>query len=48
VLLAVAANVRHAQTGYDALLTAGVERHEARRQVRARVDEVLGSWRSAR
>lgn len=47
VLLAVAAHVRHAQTGYDALLTAGVERHEARRQVRPRVDEVLAAWRSA-
>jgi hypothetical protein len=48
VLLAVAAHVRHAQTGYDALLAAGVERHEARRRVQLRVDAVLAEWRGAK
>lgn len=48
VLLAVAAHVRHAQTGYDALLASGVERHEARRQVRDRVDAVLHQWGGVR
>ena len=48
VLLAVVAHVRHVQTGYDALLAVGVDRHEARQQVRQRVDEVLAAWRSAK
>lgn len=48
VLLAVAAHVRHAQTGYVALLAAGVERHEARRRVQDRVDAVLAEWRGAK
>jgi hypothetical protein len=48
VLLAVAAHVRHAQTGYDAVLAAGHERHEARRQVQPRVDQVLTAWRSTK
>lgn len=46
VLLAVAAHVRHVETGYDALLAAGHERHDARREVQPRVDEVLQAWRS--
>ena len=45
VLLAVAAHVRHALSGYDALLAAGNERCEARRQVKPRVDELLAGWR---
>jgi hypothetical protein len=45
VQLAVAAHVRHAQTGYDVLLATGHERHEARRQVQARVTQVLATWR---
>src|SRR5207247_5970388 len=45
VLLAVAAHVRHALSGYDALLAAGNERYEARREVKPRVDELLAGWR---
>ena len=45
VHLAVAAHVRHAQTGYDLLLATGHERHEARRQVQDRVNQVLAMWR---
>jgi len=45
VRLAVAAHVRHAQTRYDVLLASGHERHEARRQVQAGVDQVLATWR---
>jgi hypothetical protein len=45
VQLAVAAHVRHAQTGYDALLASGVERHEARGRVRGHVETVLSEWR---
>ena len=48
VLLAIAAHLRHAQTDYDVLLAAGVERHEARRGVRDRVDAVLAEWRGAK
>jgi hypothetical protein len=38
------AHVRHAETRYDQLLGAGHERHDARRQVQALVNEVLGKW----
>ena len=44
VRLAVAAHVRHAETRYDELLAAGLERHDARRQVQERVNDVLGEW----
>ncbi|KAE8765022.1 DUF2293 domain-containing protein [Georgenia thermotolerans] len=42
---AVAASVRHEDTGYDELLMAGVPRDEARTQVRAGVAAVLDRWR---
>jgi hypothetical protein len=41
---AVVAHVRHAETDYDKLLTQGLERSEARREVRESVDRVLGAW----
>jgi len=44
VRLAVVAHVRHVETRYDELLGAGHERHDARRQVQERVNEVLGEW----
>ncbi|MBT2366675.1 DUF2293 domain-containing protein [Streptomyces sp. ISL-10] len=47
VTAAVRASVRHLDTGYDALLTAGVDRHEARARVAAEIDAVLASWRTA-
>jgi len=43
--LAVAASVRHRDTGYDELLMSGVERAEARRLVRDEVERVLDEWR---
>ncbi len=43
--LAVSAAVRHQDTGYDELLMAGVERGEARAQVRDEVARVLDGWR---
>jgi hypothetical protein len=46
VLLAVAASVRHVDTGYDRLLMSGVDRETARRQVRERVEDVLSGWRA--
>ncbi len=46
VLLAVAAHVRHAETGYDGLLTRGAERWEARGEVRQEVERVLARWRN--
>lgn len=46
--LAVAAAVRHRDTGYDELLMSGVERAEARRLVRNEVERVLEEWRSLR
>jgi hypothetical protein len=46
VLLAVAASVRHVDTGYDALLMSGVDRESARRRVREHVEAVLSGWRA--
>ena len=43
--LAVAAAVRHHDTRYDELLMSGLERGQARAQVRADVARVLDSWR---
>jgi hypothetical protein len=45
VELAVAAAVRHEDTTYDELLMRGVERAEARADVRDRVASVLDGWR---
>ncbi|HUP24460.1 MAG TPA: DUF2293 domain-containing protein [Thermoanaerobaculia bacterium] len=45
--LAVRAHVRHRETEYDRLLGGGCERHEARRLVGARVDQVLERWQPA-
>jgi len=44
ITLAVAAWVRHNRTDYDDLLAASEDRHEARRRVRADVDEILAEW----
>jgi hypothetical protein len=47
VRLAVIAHVRHHETRYDELLARGVERRDARDQIRAQVDRVLARWRKA-
>jgi len=47
IALAVRAHVRHVHTKYDSLLSAGVERHEARSEVLPKVDAVLDSWSRA-
>jgi hypothetical protein len=44
VTLAVVASVRHGDTAYDSLLMSGVERAQARAQVRSEVDRVLTEW----
>jgi hypothetical protein len=44
---AVAASVRHQDTGYDALLMSGVPRDAARDQVRPAIDQVLATWHEA-
>ena len=46
VTLAVVASVRHRDTRYDQLLMSGVERAEARTQVRSDVERLLAEWRS--
>jgi hypothetical protein len=48
VTLAVVASIRHSDTRYDSLLMAGVERSEARAQVRSEVDRVLEEWSAGR
>jgi len=45
IRLAVTASVRHVDTDYDDLLMSGVDRDDARQQVRGRVDDVLEAWR---
>jgi hypothetical protein len=43
---AVVASVRHEDTPYDDLLMSGVDRSDARDQVRDAVDDVLDGWRA--
>jgi hypothetical protein len=47
VTLAVVAAVRHADTPYDELLMAGVDRDEARWRIEDAVGEVLERWRAS-
>jgi len=42
--LAVIAHVRHVETEYDTLLGNGVDRHDARRRVQGRIEQVLAVW----
>ena len=44
VRLAVIAHIRHRETNYDSLLGTGWDRHDARHEVRERVEEVLRCW----
>jgi len=44
IRLAVTAHVRHAETGYDALLAQGFDRWDARAQVEGDVAWVLAQW----
>jgi hypothetical protein len=46
VRLAVVASIRHLDTDYDELLMSGVERADAREQIRDAIDEVLTRWES--
>jgi hypothetical protein len=45
ITMAVIASIRHEDTGYDALLMAGLGRNEARQRVRHEIDGVLTAWR---
>lgn len=45
ITLAVIAHVRHLHTNYDTLLMNGVERGDAREQIREPLNAVLESWR---
>lgn len=45
IVLAVQAHIRHQFTGYDELLSRGIERPQARAMVRGEVEQVLASWR---
>ena len=48
ITLAVRAHIRHAHTRYDRYLADGMDRAEARRLVRCRIDEVAVKWSRAR
>jgi hypothetical protein len=45
ITLAVAASVRHEDTGYDTLLMSGLPRDAARHQVQPGIERVLAAWR---
>ena len=45
ITLAVIAHIRHVHTNYDSLLMRGVDRRDAREQIRGSLDKVLGRWR---
>jgi hypothetical protein len=45
ITLAVVAHVRHTKTAHDDLLMRGIDRHDARRMVRDKIDQVLEQWR---
>lgn len=47
LIMAVKAAVRHKHTRYDELLMQGVERREAREQVRPSIEAVLDEWSTA-
>jgi len=47
VFLAVVAHIRHAETTYDELLSAGYDRQEARIRVKEKVDQIVNRWRRA-
>ena len=48
ITLAVRAHIRHGHTRYDRYLADGMDRAEARRLVRCRIDEVAVKWSRAR
>jgi hypothetical protein len=45
ITLAVVAHIRHTKTEYDKLLMRGADRHDARRIISDKVDQVLRTWR---
>lgn len=45
VRLAVIAHIRHAETNYDELLSRGMERWEARDEVKEQIDTILSRWK---
>ncbi len=46
VLMAVKAHIRHAETSYDRLLSQGVDRQDARQEVKWDMDQVLERWKA--
>jgi hypothetical protein len=44
ILLAVIAHISHAETDYDELLAAGVDRSEARVEVKYKIQAILEAW----
>jgi hypothetical protein len=44
IILAVTAYIRHTETNYDHLLASGVERLDAREQVKDKIDKILAKW----
>jgi hypothetical protein len=45
IRLAVIAHIRHAETNYDELLSQGMERSFARREVAGEIEDVMERWK---
>ena len=45
IILAVVAHVRHTQTEYDDLLMRGIDRFDARRLVKGKINQMIDEWR---
>jgi hypothetical protein len=45
--LAVRAHIRHHETNYEVLLGRGIQREQARNQVRAAIDQIAARWQAA-
>ena len=45
ITLAVVAHVRHTQTEYDDLLMRGIDRFDARRLVKGKINQMIDEWR---
>ncbi|MFN0119136.1 MAG: DUF2293 domain-containing protein [Blastocatellia bacterium] len=44
IRLAVIAHIRHRETGYDQMLSAGADRQDARASVKKKIDNLLREW----
>lgn len=46
ILLAVIAHIRHAETNYDELLSQGLDRSQARNEIREDIERIIAQWKA--